>query len=147
MSCRINHITKLEFLPAFETAFEETITKNNICASFRGDGIDPLNAEAVLSQISRLLHTPTPPAQEERTWQPQTPSNTRELQARSALLCENIRRRISSTPPSIDNVIQRFTKGAEKMMHQVILLRDETATLQRANEAATKRRLRKKRRI
>ena len=33
------------------------------------------------------------------------------------------------------------------MMHQVVLLRDEITTLQRANQAATKRRSRKKRRI
>ena len=147
ISCRINHITKLEFLPAFKAAFKETITESNIYASFRGAGIVPLNAEAVLSQISLLLHTPTPPAQEEPIWESQTPSNARKLQAQSALLREKIQRRVSSTPPSIDDAIQRLTKGAKKMMHQVVLLRDKIATLQRANEAATKRRSRKKRRI
>ncbi|KAF2788191.1 hypothetical protein K505DRAFT_329110, partial [Melanomma pulvis-pyrius CBS 109.77] len=35
----INHVTKLEFLPAFKAAFEQLITKSNICASFRGAGL------------------------------------------------------------------------------------------------------------
>jgi len=147
MRSRINHITKLEFLPAFKAAFDETITEKNICASFRAAGIVPLNAEEVLSKISLHLHTPTPPPQEEPPWQSQTPSNARELQAQSTLLREKIRRRVSSTPPSIDDVIQRLTKSAEKMMHQAELLRDEVAALQRSNEAATKRRSRKKKRI
>jgi hypothetical protein len=30
----INHIIKLEFLPAFKAAFYNSFTKNNICASF-----------------------------------------------------------------------------------------------------------------
>jgi hypothetical protein len=30
----INHITKLEFLPAFYAAYKKSITKENICASF-----------------------------------------------------------------------------------------------------------------
>jgi len=62
MSCRINHITKLEFLPAFKAAFEKTIIKKNICASFRATSLVPLDAEVVLSQITILFHTPTPPA-------------------------------------------------------------------------------------
>jgi len=81
MRNRINHITKLEFLLAFKAAFNKTITEKNIYASFRGAGIVLYNPEAVLSQISLHLYTPTPPAQEEPLWQSQTPSNARELQA------------------------------------------------------------------
>jgi len=62
---RVNHITKLECLLAFKAAFEEAIVESNICASFRGAGIAPLNAEVVLSHISLLLHMHTPPALEE----------------------------------------------------------------------------------
>jgi hypothetical protein len=34
MRSYINHITKLKFLPAFKAAFKQSITKNNIYASF-----------------------------------------------------------------------------------------------------------------
>ena len=30
----INHITKLKFLPAFRAAYDQSTTKDNICASF-----------------------------------------------------------------------------------------------------------------
>jgi len=44
----INHITKLEFLPAFKEAFARSINTENIKASLKGAGIVPLDPEAVL---------------------------------------------------------------------------------------------------
>jgi hypothetical protein len=40
---RINHITKLEFLPAFVAAFKDTFTEQNIKGRFRGAGLVPYN--------------------------------------------------------------------------------------------------------
>jgi hypothetical protein len=40
-----------------------------------------------------------------------------------------------------------LTKGAEIMMHSAVLMRKEIASLRRANEAATKRKSRKRKRI
>ena len=65
------------------------------------------------------------------------PSNARELEAQST----------SSTPPSIIDVVKRLAKGAEVMVHQAVLLREEVTSLQKANEALSKRRARKRRRI
>jgi hypothetical protein len=45
----INHITKLEFLPAFKAAFKRSFTTANICSAFRGAGLVPLQSETVLS--------------------------------------------------------------------------------------------------
>jgi hypothetical protein len=47
----INHITKLEFLPAFKTAYNRSFTSVNICAAFRGAGLVPLQPDAVLSKL------------------------------------------------------------------------------------------------
>ncbi|USP81205.1 hypothetical protein yc1106_08479 [Curvularia clavata] len=58
----INHITKLEFLPAFKAAFDRSFTPANICSAFRGAGLVPLQPEAVLSKLDVQLRTPTPPA-------------------------------------------------------------------------------------
>ncbi|KAF7568168.1 hypothetical protein PtrM4_127810 [Pyrenophora tritici-repentis] len=58
----INHITKLEFLPAFKIAFDRAFTPANICSAFRGAGLVPLQLEAVLSKLDVQLRTPTPPA-------------------------------------------------------------------------------------
>jgi hypothetical protein len=61
----INHITKLEFLPAFKTAFDRSFTAANICSAFRGAGLVPLQPDVVLSKLDVQLRTPTPAALEE----------------------------------------------------------------------------------
>ena len=62
MRDHINHITKLEFLPAFKAAFDRSFTSTNICSAFRGAGLVPLQPETVLSKLDVQLRTPTPPA-------------------------------------------------------------------------------------
>jgi hypothetical protein len=61
---RINHITKEEFLPAFKTAYDKTIIKDNIIRSFRGVGLVPHDENAVLSKLDIRLRTPTPSSPE-----------------------------------------------------------------------------------
>ncbi|KAL6158071.1 MFS-type transporter clz9 [Exserohilum turcicum] len=58
----INHITKLEFLPAFKAAFDRSFTPANIRSAFQGAGLVPLQLDAVLSKLDIKLRTPTPPA-------------------------------------------------------------------------------------
>jgi hypothetical protein len=58
----INHITKIEFLPAYYAAHQRLITKENICAGFQAAGLVPYNPEAVLSRLDVRLCTPPPPA-------------------------------------------------------------------------------------
>ena len=48
---RINHITKLEFLPAFKEAFEAAFTEQNIKSGFRATGLVPYNPANVLSHL------------------------------------------------------------------------------------------------
>jgi len=45
----INHITKLELLPAFKAAFEAAITEQNIRAGFQGSGLVPFSPNNVLT--------------------------------------------------------------------------------------------------
>jgi len=143
----INHITKLEFLPAFKAAFERSFTSANICSAFRGAGLVPLQPDVVLSQLDVQLRTPTPEALPEAPWEAKTPSNVRELDAQSTLIHDRIRRHKSSSPASIIQAISQLKKGAEVMMLSAELMRDRITSLERANEAATKRRQRKKKRI
>jgi hypothetical protein len=53
-------IKKEAFLPAFKAAFEKLITKENICAGFRGAGLVLHNLEAVILKLNVVLCTPTP---------------------------------------------------------------------------------------
>jgi hypothetical protein len=143
----INHITKLEFLPAFKAAFNQTFTSANICSAFRGAGLVPLQPDAVLSKLDVQLRTSTPATLPEAPWEAHTPSNVRELEAQSTLIRDRVRRHKSSSPASIIEAINQLKKGAEVMMLSAELMRDRIASLERANEAASKRKQRKKKRL
>ncbi|KAI1685721.1 DDE superfamily endonuclease [Pyrenophora tritici-repentis] len=148
MRNHINHITKLEFLPAFKIAFNRAFTPANICSAFRGAGLVPLQPEAVLSKVDAQLRTPTPPAAlPEAPWVAQTPSNARKLEAQSSLIRERVRQHKSSSPASIIEAIDQLKKGAEVMMLSAELMRDQISSLEKANSAASARRRRSKRRI
>jgi hypothetical protein len=143
----INHITKLEFLPAFKAAFNRSFTSANIGSAFRGAGLVPHCPDAVLSKLDVQLRTPTPAALSEALWEARTPSNVRELEAQSTLIRDRVRRHKSSSPASIIEAIDQLKKGAEVMMLSAELMRDRIASLERANEAALARKQRKKKRI
>ena len=144
---RINHITKLEFLPAFKAAFNRSFTPANICSAFRGAGLVPHQPDAVLSKLDVRLRTPTPGDVAEALWEARTPSNIRELDAQSTLIRDRVRQHKSSSPASIIEAINQLKKGAEVMMLSAELMRDRIASLERANEAASKRKQRKKKRL
>jgi len=144
----INHITKLEFLPAVKAAYERSFTSANICSAFSGVGLVPLQPDVVLSKLDVQLRTPTPPAAlAEALWEARTPSNIRELDAQSTLISERVRKHKSSSPASIIEMLDQFKKGAEVMMLSTELMRDRITSLEGANEAASARRQRKKKRI
>jgi hypothetical protein len=143
----INHITKLEFLPAFKTAFDRSFTLANICSAFRGAGLVPLQPDTVLSKLDVQLRTPTPAALPEAVWEARTPSNVRELEAQSTLIRDRVRKHKSSSPASIIEAINQLKKGAEVIMLSAELMRDRITSLERANEAASTRKQRKKKRL
>ena len=55
---RTSYISKETFLPAFKAAFEQSITKENIQASFRGASLVPHDPQAVLSKLDMVVRTP-----------------------------------------------------------------------------------------
>ena len=55
---RTNYISKETFLAAFKTAFEQSITRENIQAGFRGASLVPHNPQAVLSKLDVVVQTP-----------------------------------------------------------------------------------------
>ncbi|KAB2111081.1 hypothetical protein AG0111_0g1524 [Alternaria gaisen] len=135
----INHVTKLEFLPAFKAAFDRAFTPANIHSAFRGAGLVPLKPDAVLSKLDVQLRTPTPAALAEAPWEARTPSNARELEAQSTLIRDRVRKHKSSSPASIIEAIDQLKKGAEVMMLSAELMRDRIASLEKANKAALAR--------
>src|SRR4051812_43434071 len=72
------------------------------------------------------------------------PSNACELEAQSTLLRTRIQQHQNSSPTQMLQSLDCLTRGARMVMHSARLLRDQVSALQKANEAATKRKARKK---
>jgi hypothetical protein len=138
-------IKKEAFLPAFKAAFEKAITKENICAGFRGAGLVPYNPEAVISKLDVVLRTPTPPEPEDTPWESKTPSNLIEIEAQSTLVRDRIRLHRDSPVSPLLRAVEQLNKGVALMGHETVLMRQEMAGLRKAVEIATevKRRKRK----
>lgn len=58
----INHITKLEFLPAIKAAYNRSFTPANIQSAFLGAGLVPLQPDVILSKLDIRLRILTLPA-------------------------------------------------------------------------------------
>ena len=139
MRNRINHITKLEFLPCFIAAFKDAITKSNIQGVFQGARLVPLDAEAVISKLDVRLRTPTPPTTNVAPWVSKPPSNTLEFGSQVTLIRERIQRHVDSLPTHIVEAVKKLAKGAEIMAHSLVLMSNQVKELQAANEAASRR--------
>ena len=101
----------------------------------------------MLSKLDVQLRTPTPVALPEALWEARTPSNVRELEAQSTLIRDRVRKHKSSSPASIIGAIDQLKKGAEVIILSAELMRDRIASLEKANEAASARKQRKKKRL
>jgi hypothetical protein len=148
--CSITHISKTEFFPAFYAAFQATFTESNIQGAFRGAGLYPLDPETVISKLDVQLRTPTPPEegpQPSTLWTPKTPKTATDAKAQSEYLTRRIRRHHSSSPESIIEALNCFSRGAEAVMHKVTLLVAENKELRQANEILSRRRRQKKTRL
>ena len=150
MRMNITHISKLEFLCAFRTAYFASMTDKNIQGGFTGAGLVPHDPQRVLLKLDVRLRTPTPPAtpvETQQTWVSKTPQNACEATSQS----EHIKARISahqnSSPTSMLAAVDQIAKGTTAIMHRVALLEAETSTLRKANEALSKRRRGQRKRI
>jgi DDE superfamily endonuclease/Tc5 transposase DNA-binding domain len=146
MRFRINHITKLEFLPAFGQAFTASFTEKNIKAGFKAAGLVPYNPERVISCLDLRLKTPTPPPQD-INWVSKTPQNADELKSQTEHIQSKIVRHQNSSPTSIYEALGQLAKGAQIIAHSAILIKAELKASQEANQAKKRRARKQKRRI
>jgi hypothetical protein len=150
MRQQCTYITKEDFIPAFQVAFRESLTENNIKGGFRGAGLVPFDPERVISALDLKLKTPTPPTSRPNTAQPwtsQTPSNPTQATSQSSFIKDRVVRHQGSSPTSILDAIDQLSKGTSKVMAKLVLLEAENRDLRRANETLSKRRNRKKSRL
>ena len=142
--CRINHITKEDFLPAFATAYDKAITKENICGAFRGAGLIPFNPDAVVSKLDVHLRTPSPGLPETPHWASQIPRNVAEIGAQTDYVKQRIEQHQNSSPTSILSSLTSLQKGVSMIAHGASIMEVEINQLRKANEALSKRKARKR---
>ena len=142
-----HQVKKTTFLPAFKTAFNKAITKENILASFRGAGLVPHDPERVLSKLDVVLCTPTPAPLEDTLWESKTPANVKEIEAQSTLVCERIQQHRESPISPLLQAVDLLAKGIAIIGHNSVLQTREIAGLHKAIEAATEQRRRKRKYI
>lgn len=143
--CRINHITKEDFLPAFKAAFDSAITEKNIAGGFRGTGLVPFDPNCAISKLDiRPLRTPKPPLLEPAAWQSQTPRNRLEVECQTQYVQQRVERHQGSSPTSILEGLASLAKGITSMAHRHSILEIENRELRAANTALTKRKERKR---
>jgi hypothetical protein len=142
--CRINHITKEEFLPAFRAAFDKAITTDNICGAFRGAGLIPFDPDAVVSKLDIRLRTPSPLPAVTPQWQSQTPRNAIEVGAQTEYVRQRVQRHQNSSPTSIIESLASLEKGVSMIAHGASIMEVEIARLRKANTLLSKRKQHKK---
>jgi hypothetical protein len=140
---RTHFVSKETFLQVFKPAFEQSLTAENIKASFRGAGLVPHNPEAVLLKLDVRLRTPPSTTVEDGAWEAQTPRNAHEIEAQATLIRQRIQNRYRSSSSLLDEKIHQLSKGAQQIAHNIVLLQEGQARMQSAINELTKRRLRK----
>ena len=88
--CRINHITKEDFLPAFKAAFASAINEENVRGGFRGAKLLPFDPEAVILKLDLRSRTPSLPPVETPDWESQTPRNLTEIESQTQYMVQRI---------------------------------------------------------
>jgi DDE superfamily endonuclease len=147
---RITHISKDEFFIAFRDAFKASFTKENIQAGFQGAGLYPLDPEHIISKMDVKLKTPTPPGSSSglpEVWTSKTPTTTLEIDSQTKLIKDRISRHQNSSPTAIHQSVDQIKKGYLQVSHRLLIIEGEITTLRKANEALSKRRRAKRKRI
>lgn len=140
---QVFHIDKMGFLPAFQDAFNVSITKENIQGGFRGAGLVPFDPQTVLEKLDVRLHTPPGPPPEVTPWQSKTPSNSFEFGSQSKL----INTKFGSSPASIKDGFNQLVKGAEGMLATNVLMKQRIEQLEKQVDELSRRKSRKRKRI
>jgi hypothetical protein len=142
----IFHVTKVDFLSSFYTAFRASFTQENVKAGFRGSGLHPFDPEAVLSQLDPVLESLSLPSSQE-SWCTKTPKNTQEVDKQTTLIKKRLERHQSSSPTPIYEALSQLSKGAQIMAASTAIMQSQITALQQANEAMHTRRTRKRKAI
>lgn len=136
-----NHIDKLDFLQAFQSARAAAFTSSTIRSGFAAAGLVPHNPKQVLSRLQlqvRTLRTPTPPALEILQQTPKTPYTVAQLDHTYTTIKGLLKQRSKSPSSPTNQMLGQVIKGCQMAMHNAALMASEIEDL-RAMSARQKR--------
>jgi hypothetical protein len=146
-----NHIDKFDFLDDYQRARLEAFQSNTIQNSFMATGLNPLDAERVLSKLNISLRTPTPlssrPSSRSSQFTPKTPRTVVQLHKQASMLKDLLKQRSNSPPSPSKIILDRILKGHCEALHNAAILAQENANLRAANEKKRQKRNRSTRQI
>lgn len=120
------------------------ITKSDTQESFRGAGLVLSDAERVIIKLDIHLRTPTPSNINVASWLSNTLSNTLEFRSQSTLIWERIQRYINGSPTLMVEAVEKLAKGAEMMVHSLVLKSNQAKELQTAFWATSRQKSRER---
>jgi hypothetical protein len=143
------HITKEDFIPEFQAAFQRSFTPCNIQGGFRGSGLFPFDPQAVLSKLTLIIRTPSPPlpSHPPPAWQSQTPSNPHEIDCQTTLITDRILYHPTSSPTETIQALQSMAKGFHRHATESALLRAEVTQFNKVIATLQGRKSRPKKRF
>jgi hypothetical protein len=133
--CRINHITKEDFLPASKAPFAKANIQQNIRGGFEGAGLLPFDPEAVILKLDIRLRTSSLPPSEMPRWESQILGNLTEVESQTQHVVQGIQRHQDS---------RGLEKGVKIIALGASILEAELGRLQTANALLTKGKARKR---
>jgi hypothetical protein len=146
-----NHIDKFDFLDDYQRARLEAFQPNTIRNSFVATGLNPVNAERVLSKLNISLRTPTPPSSRPSSrssqFTPKTPKTVAQLHKQASSLRQLLKQRSNSPPTPSKILLDRIIKGHMIALHNTALLAQDNTNLRAANEKKRQKRNRSNRHI
>ena len=134
MRLGINHIIKEEFLPAFFTAYQQTMTVETISSGFRATGLVPFNLERVLENLGPVIEATPSLRSSQTSWNPQTPKTLPQIKRQSQLVLSENRKRRRSSASLDDKPFQQLLKGFKNVVHEKALLIVKVAALRAENQ-------------
>jgi hypothetical protein len=146
-----NHIDKFDFLDNYQHARLEAFQPNTIQNSFMATGINPVDAERVLSKLNISLRASTPsnnrPSSRSSQFTPKTPRTVAQLYKQASSLKQLLKQQSNSPPTPSKILLDQIIKGHMIALHHTALLAQDNANLRIANEKKRKKRDRSKRHI
>ena len=140
-----NHITKVEFLPAFHTAHQQAMTAETILAGFAATGLVPFNPERVLRNLDTMIQsTPSPSKGSQSSWESKTLKTFPEIKKQAALIQKERRKRRRSSASLSDQHFVRLLKGFKTAVYDRAILIAENASLRAENQYQKQKRARHK---